>query len=82
MKDLNGKMKMVCTKFFQIDPRRCKACWKCVAVCPKSVIGRVGFLWHKHIIIANGEDCSGCKRCVKICPDGVFTETPVRAGQK
>ncbi|MDR2904682.1 MAG: 4Fe-4S binding protein [Helicobacteraceae bacterium] len=57
------------------NTKNCKACWECINVCPKQVIGKVSFLWHKHIIIRNGANCIGCKKCIQICPYGVFVET-------
>lgn len=41
------------TRFIEIDTGKCKACWDCVDTCPRGVIGRVRFLWHRHIIIGN-----------------------------
>ncbi|MDR3163247.1 MAG: 4Fe-4S dicluster domain-containing protein [Helicobacteraceae bacterium] len=75
MRDFNDRVNKIRTNYFWINPKKCKACWKCAELCPEKVIGRVGFLWHKHIIIANGDSCTGCKRCVKICPAGVFSES-------
>jgi 2-oxoglutarate ferredoxin oxidoreductase subunit delta len=72
---LTRKIEKVQTGFVKVNTRNCKACWECINVCPKHVIGKVVFLWHKHITIRNGENCSGCKKCIKICPYGVFTET-------
>jgi uncharacterized Fe-S center protein len=62
------------TPYIWANPRKCKACWKCVDYCPKQVIGRVGFLWHKHVIINKPESCTGCKKCIQVCPCGVFSE--------
>ncbi|MDR3226164.1 MAG: 4Fe-4S binding protein [Prevotellaceae bacterium] len=68
------KLRKIHTKHVWIDPRKCVACWKCVDACPEHVIGKVGFLWHKHIIIKNPERCIGCKKCIKTCPHEVFHE--------
>lgn len=65
-------MKKVATKYVAMNPRRCVACWKCVEECPKGVIGKVGFLWHKHVVFKDVEACVGCNRCVRTCPNGVF----------
>lgn len=62
------------TRFVCANPRNCVACMKCSDACPKNVIGRVGFLWHKHIVFKNPGACIGCKKCVKVCPQGVFYE--------
>jgi 2-oxoglutarate ferredoxin oxidoreductase subunit delta len=56
----------------RINTRLCKACWVCINACPKQVIGKVGFLWHKHIILENPLNCTGCGKCIKVCPYGVF----------
>ncbi len=57
-----------------LNPRRCVACWKCVEACPERVIGRVRFLWHKHVIFRRAEDCIGCGKCVGACQEGVFAQ--------
>jgi len=57
------------------NTHNCKACWKCINECPKQVIGKVSFLWHKHIFFKNSENCIGCKKCVQACQHGVFSET-------
>lgn len=61
------------TKYVAMNPSHCVACWKCVEQCPKKVIGKVGFLWHKHAVICNADACIGCKKCVKTCPQKVFS---------
>lgn len=65
-------MKRIATKYVAINPRRCVACWKCVKKCPKGVIGKVGFLWHKHVVFKDADACIGCNKCVETCPHGVF----------
>ncbi|MDE7378728.1 MAG: 4Fe-4S binding protein [Paraprevotella sp.] len=67
-------MKEMSTAHVAIDPHRCVACWKCVDKCPKKVIGRVGFLWHRHVSFKDARACIGCKRCIRTCPNGVFSE--------
>jgi 2-oxoglutarate ferredoxin oxidoreductase subunit delta len=68
------KLKKVHTEYIWANTHNCKACWVCVDACPKQVIGKVGFLWHRHIIFKNSQNCIGCKNCIKICPHGVFSE--------
>lgn len=68
------KLNKLHTAYVWINPRKCKACWKCLDACPKQVIGKVNFLWHKHIVIKNSENCLGCNKCIKTCPYGVFSE--------
>ncbi|MDR1154980.1 MAG: 4Fe-4S dicluster domain-containing protein [Bacteroidales bacterium] len=60
------------TDFVRLDAHRCKACWKCLEKCPE-VIGKVGFLWHRHVVIYKADECIGCFRCVKLCPTGAFS---------
>jgi NAD-dependent dihydropyrimidine dehydrogenase PreA subunit len=68
------KLNKIRTAHVWANPRNCIACWKCIDTCPKQVIGKVGFLWHKHIVIKNAEDCIGCKKCIQVCPNRVFSE--------
>ena len=65
-------MKKFLTKFVAMNPSHCVACWECVEQCPKNVIGKVGFLWHKHAAFQDADACIGCKKCIKTCPHGVF----------
>jgi len=69
------RLKKKHTDYVQANIRNCKACWKCINACPKQVIGKISFLWHKHIVIQSSENCTGCKKCIKICPHGVLVET-------
>jgi len=68
------KLNKIRTAHIWANITKCTACWKCVDTCPKQVIGKVKFLWHKHIIIKDAESCIGCKKCIKTCPKGVFSE--------
>lgn len=77
-------MKRTTTKYVAMNPSRCMACWKCVDKCPKHVIGKVGFLWHKHAVFKDADACIGCNKCIKTCPHGVFfrpNETSIRSFQ-
>lgn len=65
-------MKRLTTDYVTMNPRRCVACWECVEKCPKKVIGKVGFLWHKHVVFRDADACIGCGKCIKTCPQGVF----------
>lgn len=62
------------TKHIWINPKKCIACGVCIAICPESVIGKAGFLWHKHIIIKKPDNCTGCKNCIRVCSEDVFSE--------
>ena len=74
MKANKDKLKKIRTEYVWTNHQKCTACWKCVDSCPKQVIGKVSFLWHKHIVIKNAENCTGCKKCIKTCPHDVFSE--------
>lgn len=73
-------MKSTATKFITMNPRHCVACWECVEKCPKQVIGKVGFLWHRHVAFKDADACIGCDKCVRTCPNGVFFH-PDEAGR-
>ena len=58
---------MHATQYILLDRSRCEACWRCVEACPRSVIGKVDFLGHRHAKIRAADDCTGCGSCVKTC---------------
>jgi len=60
------------TSFIRLDTRHCKACWACVAACPRQVFGKVNLPFHKHARLERAEKCKGCLRCVKACPNGAI----------
>ena len=62
------------TEYVWAYHHNCIACWECIEACPKQVIGKVSFLWHKHIVFRNSENCNGCKKCIKTCPHDVFVK--------
>ncbi|MFV0397212.1 MAG: ferredoxin family protein [Bacteroidales bacterium] len=70
------------TSFVSIDPRRCEACWRCISTCPKGVLGRVEFLWHRHVVIKNPDHCVGCLACMDECPAGVFSSLGRKGGTR
>jgi 2-oxoglutarate ferredoxin oxidoreductase subunit delta len=74
MKKKLDKINKIHTPYVWANPKKCVACWACVDACPEQVIGRVGFLWHKHIVFKNSESCISCKKCIKTCPHGVFSD--------
>lgn len=57
------------------NPKWCKDCGICVAVCPKKVfeIDRSD----RHAIV-NPQDCIGCQMCVEHCPDFALTVEEVK----
>ncbi len=60
------------TPFIRLDTSRCKACWDCVDICPKHVLGKIDFPFHHHARIDRAEKCKGCLRCVKACANGAI----------
>lgn len=64
------------TQYIRLDTGRCEACWKCVEVCGKSVIGRINLPWHKHAIIVRSKDCTGCLKCMNACKYNVISKSP------
>lgn len=58
------------TEYISIDTGMCIACWKCVEICGKKVIGKVDLFFHKHARLKKPQDCSGCLRCAKVCGAG------------
>jgi len=71
---IEERLDKIRTPHIWANPKKCAACWKCVEECPNHAIGRVGFLWHKHIVFQNSSDCIGCKKCIRTCQHGVFRE--------
>lgn len=70
------------TPFIALDTAACRACWKCVEICPQGVIGSISFLSHRHAHIDHAEKCKGCKKCVNVCPQAAirYTYVPSRSG--
>ena len=64
-----------------IDPLECKACWRCVAACPKKVIAMGtalnarGYAYAKYA----GAGCIGCLNCFYCCPEPNAIEVHVPA---
>jgi Fe-S-cluster-containing hydrogenase component 2 len=61
------------TSFVTVNAKLCAACWDCVGVCPRGVLGRVVFLWHRHVRVDQPEACTGCQNCVRACKQGALT---------
>jgi ferredoxin len=62
------------TKYIQLNTRKCKACWKCVEICDKNVIGRINLPWHKHAVIVRSNNCAGCLKCMKACEHNAISK--------
>ena len=67
-----------------VDKDACKACGKCIAVCPKNLIELVPYD-QKHLVNCSSQDkgkdvmaacsvgCIGCRLCVRVCEDEAIT---------
>lgn len=74
-----------------VDKEKCKACKKCIAACPKHLIGLVPYDAVSHVACSTPEKgkpvmnackvgCIACKKCEKNCHEGAITvenNTPV-----
>ena len=54
------------TRFIELEPALCRACWQCVAICPSGVIGKTDLRFHQHAHIDYSAQCKGCIKCVTI----------------
>ncbi|MDR1722479.1 MAG: 4Fe-4S binding protein [Tannerella sp.] len=73
-RNFKHRSKEIQTKYIHATGKHCEACWKCVEACPQGVFGKVGFLFHKHIIIVQPDACTGCLKCVTACKYGVIVK--------
>lgn len=67
-----------------VDKDACKACGKCIAVCPRHLIELVPYE-QKHLVQCSSQDkgkdvmsvcsagCIGCRLCTKVCETGAIT---------
>lgn len=63
----SSALKGLVTPFILFVPNKCEACWKCIEHCNHDVLGKVVFLFHKHIKISKPDFCIGCMKCVNVC---------------
>ena len=57
-----------------LSTERCKACYLCVANCPKEALspsGKVNSKGNEYVQV-DEEKCVCCGSCYQICPDYVF----------
>jgi ferredoxin len=59
--------------YVSLDRSLCSACFECVAVCPKGVIGKIDVPLHRHAVMQAGDLCAGCGRCVEVCTAGALS---------
>lgn len=53
-----------------IDPARCTACGRCVAVCAPHVLSLHPQGWVKTAALDDAQGCTGCAQCYVVCPFG------------
>jgi 2-oxoglutarate ferredoxin oxidoreductase subunit delta len=63
----------ISTPYVALNRSLCKACWRCVAACPESVLGKVEVGSHKHAVVDARDRCTGCGSCVEACRAGALT---------
>ena len=76
---------MLCDGVAVVSPDVCRACKKCVATCPKGIIGLVPKSQLSAAVLCKNHDkgaltrkecaagCIGCTKCVKACPNGAVS---------
>ena len=74
-----GRRPRSATAYILLDRSRCEACWRCVEACPRSVIGKIDLLGHRHAKIRAAAECQGCGRCVNACEAGALSLLAVNA---
>jgi len=55
-----------------IDPKRCKSCELCVAICPRKIIiisDQTNELGFRVAVCSDESKCTGCQACAQVCPD-------------
>lgn len=73
MKKQNECQKKVTSYLWATSSHDCIACWQCVDACPREVLGKVKFLWHRHVKVVAPDRCVGCGKCVSACPKSIFS---------
>ncbi len=75
----------ICDGIAIVSPELCKACKRCVAVCPKNLIELMPKAEIKAAVLCRNHDkaalvkkecsagCLGCTKCVKTCPEGAIS---------
>jgi Pyruvate/2-oxoacid:ferredoxin oxidoreductase delta subunit len=67
------------TAHIALDRSCCEACWSCIEVCPKAVLGKVEVMRHRHAVVTKADACDGCGRCVKACASGALVRRQAAA---
>jgi len=61
------------TRLPEIDPARCTACGRCVAVCRPRVLSLEVAEWKKFAVLHDRDHCTGCTECAVACPFRAIT---------
>lgn len=69
--DISGRLE---TPYISIKRSKCRACWKCISVCPNHVLGRINFIFHRHVVVIEPKGCTGCLACEKVCPHSAIIQ--------
>ena len=70
---LNRESHSAVTEFIQLNMSECRACFKCVDVCPEDVFGKINIIIHRHAVIRKKDRCIGCGKCMNICDTGAIS---------
>lgn len=67
--DLKGVVELL---MVQIDEELCRACQRCIEVCPHEALSLKE--WQRGIVVASidHKKCRGCGTCVPVCPSGAL----------
>jgi 2-oxoisovalerate ferredoxin oxidoreductase delta subunit len=62
----------------------CKACERCIAACPKSLLKMSGEINERgyHYVEYVGEGCTGCANCYYTCPEPSAIEIHIPLKEK
>lgn len=64
------------TDYIMLNTSACRACWACIAACPRDVLGKAQLPGHRHAHVDHADRCAGCRRCVAACPHGAIVYSP------
>jgi 2-oxoglutarate ferredoxin oxidoreductase subunit delta len=68
----------------RINEDRCKGCYLCISVCPKSCLEVGSHLNQRGLnpaVLMRPEDCIACMNCATMCPEGIqFLLSPGSTG--
>lgn len=62
--------------YVEVENRRCKACDRCIDVCPRGCFehsGKSNDAGYDYVEFKDGAECIACGMCYTVCPDIVLT---------